>query len=425
MTRDSGQNIAHQFLSIKPADGRHMPSKILVVDDAPLNRRILTSLLQPEGYVLLEAGNGREAVDLALRELPDLIMLDISMPLMNGYEACSLLKQNTDSKNIPIIFISCIHDESFKIKCLELGIADYITKPFNKAEVCIRVRNQIQLYQMTQALRTAHQQLCDKQQRLDEDLRSAAIIQQSLILKHVPYLPYVQVAWQYIPCERVGGDIFNIHQLDETHLAMFMLDVSGHGVSSAMVTVSVSQSLTPQLGHLLKKRQPLPPYYAITPPAGVLRALDEEYPFERFGKYFTLSYLVLDCRYGQLRYSSAAHPPPLLLRQSGEVVKLREGGAIIGLGGVVPFAEGAVQLYPGDRLVLYTDGVLDCVNSHDESFGEERFVNTVVAWHGTPVDTMCDRLIQTLFAHGGGVSPQDDISVLALEYQGGVAANGT
>src|SRR4030095_9458948 len=206
----------------------------------------------------------------------------------------------------------------------------YITKSFNKAEVYIRVRNQVQLYQMTKALRTAHQQLCDKQQRLDEDLHSAAIIQQNLILKHTPYLPYVQVAWQYIPCERVGGDIFNIDQLDETHLAMFMLDVSGHGVSSAMVTVSVSQSLTPQLGYLLKKRQPLPPYYAITPPAEVLRALDEEYPFERFSTYFTLSYLVLDCRCGRLRYSSAAHPPPLL-RQSGEVVRLREGGAIIGL----------------------------------------------------------------------------------------------
>src|SRR5713101_2952455 len=243
MTWDYGQNIAHQFLSIKPADGRHMPAKILVVDDAPVNRRVLTSLLQPEGYVLLEAGNGQEAVDLALRELPDLIMLDISMPLMHGYEACSLLKQNTDSKNIPIVFISCIHDESF-----------------NKAEVCIRVRNQVRLYQMTQALRTAHQQLCDKQQRLDEDLRLAASIQQSLIPKHAPHLPYVQVAWEYIPCERVGGDIFNIHQLDETHLAMFMLDVSGHGVSSAMVTVSVSQSLTPQLGHLLKQRQALPPY---------------------------------------------------------------------------------------------------------------------------------------------------------------------
>jgi len=123
MARDYGQNIAYQFSSLKPADGRHMPAKILIVDDAPLNRRILTSLLQPEGYILLEAGNGREAVDLALRELPDLIMLDIIMPLMNGYEVCSLLKQNTDSKNIPIIFISCIHDESFKIKCLELGIS--------------------------------------------------------------------------------------------------------------------------------------------------------------------------------------------------------------------------------------------------------------------------------------------------------------
>ena len=402
-----------------------MPAKILVVDDVLLNHRTLTSLLEPEGYVLLQACNGREAVDVALRELPDLIILDSIVPLMHGYEACSLLKQNTDSEHIPIIFISCIHDESFKIKCLELGVSDYITKPFNEAEVCMRVRNHVRLYQMTKALRTAHQQLCDKQQRLDEDLRSAAIIQQSLIPKHAPHLPHVQLAWQYIPCERVGGDIFNIHRLDETHLALFMLDVSGHGVSAAMVTVSVSQSLTPQLGHLLKKRQPLPPYYAITPPAEVLRALDKEYPFERFSTYFTLSYLVLDCRYGRLRYSSAAHPPPLLLRQGGEVVRLREGGAIIGLGGVTPFTEGAVQLSPGDRLVLYTDGALDCLNPHGESFGEERFVNAVVAWHSAPVDTMCDRLLQALFAHGGGVSPQDDISVLALEYQGGGAANGS
>src|SRR4029450_8702815 len=107
------------------------------------------------------------------------------------------------------------------------------------------------------------------------------------------------------------------------------------------------------------------------------------------------------------------------------VAKLREGGAIIGLGGVVPFTEGAVQLYPGDRLVLYTDGALDCMNPHGEYFGDERFVNAVVTWHSAPIDTMCERLIQALFAHGGGVSPQDDISVLALEYQGGVAANGS
>jgi PleD family two-component response regulator len=116
----------------------------------------------------LQACNGREAVDVALRELPDLIILDSIVPLMHGYEACSLLKQNTDSEHIPIIFISCIHDESFKIKCLELGVSDYITKPFNKAEVCIRVRNHVRLYQMTKALRTAHQQLCDKQQRLGD-----------------------------------------------------------------------------------------------------------------------------------------------------------------------------------------------------------------------------------------------------------------
>ena len=93
------------------------------------------------------------------------------------------------------------------------------------------------------------------------------------------------------------------------------------------------------------------------------------------------------------------------------VAKLREGGAIIGLGGVVPFTEDAVQLYSGDRLVLYTDGALDCMNPHGEYFGDERFVNAIVTWHSAPIDTMCERLIQALFAHGGDVSPQADISV--------------
>src|SRR4029434_9324093 len=107
------------------------------------------------------------------------------------------------------------------------------------------------------------------------------------------------------------------------------------------------------------------------------------------------------------------------------VAKLREGGAIIGLGGVVPFTEGAVQLYPGDRLILYTDGVLECINPYGELCGEERLAHTVVTGHGAPVDTMCERLIQTLFAHGGGVSPQDDISVLALVYERGGETNGS
>ena len=119
---------------------------------------------------------------------------------------------------------------------------------------------------------------------------------------------------------------------------------------------------------------------------------------------------------------SAAHPPPLLLRQSGEVVKLLERGRLLA-GGIVPFTEVQSRSIPATDLSCTP---MECwIAPHGESFGEERFVNAVVAWHSAPVDTMCDHLIQALFAHGGGVSPQDDISVLALEYQGGVVANGT
>ncbi|MBM3224525.1 MAG: fused response regulator/phosphatase [Candidatus Tectomicrobia bacterium] len=395
-----------------------MSTTILIVDDVRLNRRMLMAMLRHEGYVFLEAANGQEAVDLALSHLPDLIILDIVMPVLDGYAACNLVKQHELGKDIPIIFLTSLDDQSTKVKCLNTGAVDYITKPFHKDEVLSRVKNQLRLQHITKALITTNQALREKQRSLDEDLQAAAHIQQSLILKQPPLLRQLQVAWRHLPCERISGDIFNIYQLDEDHCALFMLDVCGHGISAAMVTVSVSQSLAPQTGYLLKQRRQPPQHYMITSPVEVLTQLDTEYPLERFGRHFTLVYLVLNCRTGQLRYSSAAHPPPLLLRRDGEVIPLTAGGPVIGLGDLVPFEEGEVWLVPGERRFLYTDGIIELMNPQEEMFGEPRLTAVLRASQGAPVHTVCDQLIEALFAYGAGTPPQDDMSVLALEYQG-------
>jgi len=285
---------------------------------------------------------------------------------------------------------------------------DYITKPFDKGEVLARVRTQIKIYKLTKSL-------VEKQKKLEEDLKAAAHIQKSLIPSTYPETEKFSFAWRFIPCEYSGGDIFNIHRLDENHLTVYVIDVSGHGVPSAMVTVSVTQSLLPNTGLILKKSTTKPPYYTITPPVEVLNRLDQEYPMERFDKYFTIAYLILNVKTGQIRYSSAAHPRPVLVRSSGEIELLEKGGPIISMGDIIPFEEGEVDMNPGDRLYIYTDGIVEYSNGAGEQYGEERFYEDLLKHGKAPLDTTCDRVIESLMAFGGNIKAQDDITLVAIE----------
>jgi Response regulator containing a CheY-like receiver domain and an HD-GYP domain len=157
------------------------PQKILIVDDHIVNRKLLAGILKEEEYELVEAEDGEEAVKLAFKELPDLILLDIIMPKKNGYEVCSELQSDNRSVNIPIIFLSAKTDTEAKIKGLELGGADYVTKPFSREEVVARVRAQLKIRNLTKKLILANQNLLKKQKLIDEDLRAAAGIQRSLL----------------------------------------------------------------------------------------------------------------------------------------------------------------------------------------------------------------------------------------------------
>lgn len=391
--------------------------KVLIADDTIVNRKLLATILRKEHYDIIEAADGVEAVTLALATMPDLILLDIMMPHKDGYDVCAELKHNPQSAHIPIIFLSALDEAKNKIKGLELGAADYITKPFDKDEILARVRTHIRICKLTQSLVASNQHLLEKQAQLDEDLQAASGIQQSLILKQPPAIDGLQVAWQYRPCHRIGGDIFNMYQLNETHLALFMLDVSGHGVPAAMFTVSASQSLYPQMGRLLKKKTDAPPGYTLTSPAEVLRHLDVEYPLERFGMYFTIAYGLLNFQTRQLQYSSAAHPPILVVRPDGEVHHLEAGGSIIGLGEFVPYEEETFQLLPGDRVFLYTDGIVECEDANGTPFGEKNFIDMLSALRHETLQTTCDRIIDAVLAHSADGQPQDDISLLAFSYQ--------
>ena len=382
---------------------------ILVVDDDKTNRSLLSIILKKAGYRVIEAEDGQDAIKKSLDTPVDLVLLDIMMPNMDGYEACRRMKEDPRTRDIPVIFLSAKTETRDKIMGLESDGADYVTKPFDKGEVLARVRSQLRIRSLTR-------EVIEKQKHLDNDLKVAAGIQQSLLpSREMPGESNLKWAWRFRPCEEIGGDIFNILRLDENHYAVYMLDVSGHGVPSALITVSVSQMLQPHTNTLIKRIINAGSGYEIVAPVDVLKRLDREYPIERFDKYFTLVYMLIDTERGLLRYSNAGHPPPLLIRTDGTVKELEKGGPMIGLNGALPFEEEEIPLDPGDRIILYTDGVIEYEKTDLNFYGEERFHTAIKRSAGLNIDALSGAIMEDLMTFGEGAPPRDDITLLAIE----------
>jgi phosphoserine phosphatase RsbU/P len=254
-------------------------------------------------------------------------------------------------------------------------------------------------------------ELQQKQAHIERDLKAAAAIQHSL-LPHGPLcVPNVRTAWAFEPSERIGGDIFNIHRVDRNVLGVYMLDVCGHGVPAALVAVAASQFLLSAEG--LEGG-----HWRLPGPAAVLNNLDAAFPFERFDTYFTMFCLTLNVSDGWLTYACAGHPPALLLRRDGSIEVLRRRGPIIGLGEGLRYEQWQLELAAGDKVLIYTDGVLENRGTSGESFGRERFRRALQRSAGLPVEALVQALQAELREFLGNTAHDDDISILGLEYTG-------
>lgn len=284
----------------------------------------------------------------------------------------------------------------------------------NTADMCPRDRSTI--HQLQLELQAVRQQLAIREQEMTDALQSAAHIQRSLIPRHPPAYHHLHFAWRFVPYKKVGGDLFNIAPLDENTIMVYLIDVSGHGIASAMVSVAVHQSLSPTTGRLLKQPLSHRPFYRITPPHEVLAELDTEYPFERFEEFFTISYLLLNPHTGRVRYANAGHPPPLLLRGDGSMERLDQGGPIVGLGQRGDGDEGEVHLQEGDRLFLYTDGLAEQTDVAGVPYGEARLVTTLHSQYGRELDCACREALRAQRGFAGAMPPQDDVTLIGIEY---------
>lgn len=250
-----------------------------------------------------------------------------------------------------------------------------------------------------------------KQKRIDRDLESAAAIQKSLLPDRSPKIENIQVAWRFEPCEQIGGDIFNIHTMDEGNVGLYMLDVCGHGVPAALISVAVSQFLNSGDGLLGNK-------CALVSPDIVLNRLDEAFPFERFDSFFSIICMTLDVNQGLLTYSSAGHPPPVLVHSNGSIEILECRGPSIGIGSEDAIGQQSIRLQPGDKILLYTDGLLENRNPAGEFFGKARFYGVLQKHRIESVEKIVEAVYASVKDFRREAKPDDDISILGVAYCG-------
>lgn len=272
-------------------------------------------------------------------------------------------------------------------------------------------------------LKQLNQELIWQQKRIQQDLDAAADIQKSLLPQKANIAQQVEVAWYFEPCDKIGGDIFNMIQLDNDHWVIYMLDVSGHGVPAAMVTVSVSQLMQLHTGFLIKKGADSSSDSKIMSPVDVLNELEREFPFDRFNNFFTINYFILNTENGILNYANAGHPRPIILHKNGGFEELTSGGPPIGTLSLrlqddqVIFKEEQTQIYPGDKVILYTDGLVEYYNENDEFYGNDRFYNRLRELQEKPVSDIVNASIKSLKVFGNNRKPADDITLLGFELK--------
>ena len=399
--------------------------RILLVDDDKLLRMMVTDMLEGSGHDVVCAVDGGEAWDLlSADETFSLLITDWIMPEVDGLELCRRVRAEDRTPYLPILLATSLDQENHLAEALDAGADAFLRKPIGEAALAAQIRVAERILRLEERLETRVARLEAAQERIERDLHAAALVQLSHLPDSPPDLPGVEFGWVYESCHALGGDMFNIVQLDEHNVGIYVLDVSGHGTSAALVSVSLSRVLVPQVqqGGILKLAIPEPPYYEIVPPAEVAAELNRRFQLAaQSGHFCTFLYGVLDAERRTFRYVSAGHPGPIyvsaLSEHASEAVAIpheASGGIPIGVLEDTEYSEEEIALEQPSQLILYTDGVTETVGANGEEYGALRALEALAEAGACGAEDRVQALRKSLLEFAGGEKQRDDLTIVGI-----------
>jgi sigma-B regulation protein RsbU (phosphoserine phosphatase) len=372
---------------------------ILVVDDMPSNLRLLSQTLAEKGYGVRTVTSGPRALESARTSPPDLILLDVRMPEMDGYEVCTQLKQDERTAHIPIIFISALDQVEDKVQAFQYGGVDYITKPFQVEEVLARTETHLSLRRLKQSLEKINK-------RMQREFNLAGAVQSSFLPSTMPTIPSWDIAASLRSAHETSGDFYDIIQLPNGHYGLLIADVVDKGVPAALL-MAMSWSLIWS--------------YALRcpdSPAAVLEETNQRLLLHLGGSHFLTSfYGILNPESGVLTYCNAGHPPPLHLQaEQRDLAALSRTGPPLGVLKEQEWGVSDLILNSGDALILYTDGVTDSCNAEGGFFGVKRLHTLVEKQNKKTAQRIHDALIAGIDEFVDGAMQFDDTAIIVLRH---------
>jgi len=379
---------------------------ILLVDDERLVRMITKRRLNTLHYRMLEAENGREALEILEREKVDLVLSDWMMPELDGPGLCQAIKQDERLRSIHFILMTALDQPAQIAEGLTRGADDFLPKSASDQEILARVGAGLRARQLLLDLEESYRVITEKQAQLDAELYSASEFVRSLLPVQGTVAPGIQLAWEFLPSSQLGGDLFQVAKWGDDHLGIMVLDMSGHGTGPALRAVSLAMWF--KGAHIARS---FPGY----DPGEIVTRLNAENPMTDQGDYFTVWVGVLQLSTRVLRFASAGHPGSILVRNDADSVVLGGKTWPTGFSPDEIYHTESITLADKDRLYLYSDGIYEVVNGEEEIWGRHRLQKALEDVYKRSLKLGFKSLIQSSRSWQVDGIFRDDVALIGLE----------
>ena len=395
---------------------------VLLVDSSRAQRRTLAVQLIRAGYHVIEASTREEAMAICLERRPDIVIADWIIPGQSGLDFCRQFRNMQSDKYGYFILLTSRNDKKDIADGLRAGADEFLTKPVSGAELLARLAASERILRMEQSLRNANaqlketlDQLCETQAAIDRDMREAQRLQQGLVRESHGRFGGFDLSLLMRPAGHIGGDLVGFFPINARRVGLFALDVSGHGIASALLSARLAALLSGATDHNIALRITELGLYDARPPLEILRELNALMINElRIDSYFTLVYADLDFLSGDVRLVQAGHPYPVLQRADGRIERIGHGGLPVGVFANAEYEEVFLTMEAGDRLFIASDGLTETENPRGDTLGDDglqAILRTNATLRG---DALLESICWSVANYAEG-KRSDDISAVLIE----------